>query len=454
MGKVKTTWSCSECGHSQSKWTGSCSTCQSWNTFVEEFSHNEKQRYESVPEKTARPMLIKEIKGVTLNRIQTGIIEFDRLIGGGIVVGSLTLVGGDPGIGKSTLMMQISQALAVQGLTVLYICGEESVEQTSLRAERIGVNSDKLYLLSETNFSRIKKHIDHLNPDVLIVDSIQIVYKQEIASAPGSVSQIREITTEFMHIAKGKGISSFLIGHVTKTGEIAGPRVLEHLVDTVLDFDGDRQHGYRMLRGIKNRFGPTEDLALFQMSGHGLVEVRNPSLIFLEERGKKAPGSTIFPTIEGSRAFLTEIQALVAPSAFSNAQRKSTGLNPNRLSLLLAVLEKRMNFQLHNKDVFVSVAGGLKVVEPAIDLAVLMAIASSFSNRVIDSKTVVIGEIGLSGEIRSIPRIESRLKEAINMGFSRCLLPVRNLKGLAKEFDQKIQLEGVDTIDNALKVLK
>lgn len=428
--------------------------CQSWNSFVEEVDLPETQRFEAASEKAAQPMRIKDVKGVTFKRVETGILEFDRLMGGGIVSGSLTLVGGDPGIGKSTLMMQLSQALASQGLTVLYICGEESVEQTSLRAERLGVNSDHLYLLSETNFSRIKKHIDQLKPDILIVDSIQIVYKQDLASAPGSVSQVREITTEFMHIAKGMGISTFLIGHVTKTGEIAGPRVLEHLVDTVLDFDGDRQHGYRMLRGIKNRFGPTDDLALFQMSGQGLVEVRNPSSIFLEERGEKTSGSAIVPTIEGSRAFLTEIQALVAPSAFSNAQRKSTGLNPNRLSLLLAVLEKRMNFQLHNKDVFVSVAGGLKIVEPAIDLAVVMAIASSFSNRALDPKTAVMGEIGLGGEVRSIPRIESRLKEAINMGFVRCLLPARNLKGLAKNLTQEIQLEGIDTIDEALKILK
>jgi DNA repair protein RadA/Sms len=428
--------------------------CQSWNSFIEEVGPSKLQRFEAASEKAAQPMRIKDVKGVTFKRVETGILEFDRLMGGGIVCGSLTLVGGDPGIGKSTLIMQLSQALAIQGLTVLYVCGEESVEQTSLRAGRLGVNSDHLYLLSETNFSWIKRHIDELKPDILIVDSIQIVYKQDLASAPGSVSQVREITTEFMHIAKGMGISTFLIGHVTKTGEIAGPRVLEHLVDTVLDFDGDRQHGYRMLRGIKNRFGPTDDLALFQMSGQGLVEVRNPSSIFLEERGAKTSGSAIVPTIEGSRAFLTEIQALVAPSAFSNAQRKSTGLNPNRLSLLLAVLEKRMNFQLHNKDVFVSVAGGLKIVEPAIDLAVVVAIASSFSNRALDSKIALMGEIGLGGEVRSIPRIESRLKEAINMGFTRCLLPARNLKGLARNLTQEIQLEGIDTINEALKILK
>ena len=455
MAKTKILWSCTECGHTQSKWTGSCSTCQQWNTFVEEVEISDKgKRFEAASEKAAQPMRIADVKNIEFERLQTHLIEFDRLMGGGIVVGSLTLVGGDPGIGKSTLMMQISHKLATQGLTVLYICGEESVEQTSLRAKRLGVNSDKLYLLSETNFTHIKHHIDQLQPDVLIVDSIQILYKQELPSAPGSVTQVRELATEFMHISKGMGISTFLIGHVTKSGEIAGPRVLEHIVDTVLDFDGDRQHGYRMLRGVKNRFGPTDDIAIFQMSGEGLVEVSNPSLIFLEERAHKTPGSAIIPTIEGSRAFLVEIQALVAPSAFSNSTRKSTGLNPNRLTLLLAVLEKRMGFQLHNKDVFVSVAGGLKITEPAIDLGVIMAISSSFSNRSVDSKTAVLGEVGLGGEVRSIPRVESRIKEVINMGFISCILPKRNLKGLSKKLTEKIQLQPIEYVEQAINYLQ
>jgi len=454
MSKTKTLWSCSECGHTQTKWTGSCSMCQKWNTFVEELELDTKgSRFESSSTKGAQPMRIGEIKSVAFKRILTGFGEFDRLMGGGIVTGSLTLVGGDPGIGKSTLMLQVSQCLASQGLTVLYICGEESVEQTSLRANRLNVTSENLYLLSETNFSHIKLQIDQLKPDVLIVDSIQILYKQEITSAPGSVTQVRELATEFMHLAKGMGISTFLIGHVTKSGEIAGPRVLEHIVDTVLDFDGDMQHGYRMLRGIKNRFGPTDDIAIFQMHGTGLSEVNNPSLIFLEERGKKTTGSAIIPTIEGARAFLIEMQALVAPSGFSNPSRKSTGLNPNRLSLLLAVLEKRMGFQLHNKDVFVSVAGGLKITEPAIDLGIIMAISSSFSNRVLDPKVTIIGEVGLGGEVRSVPRIESRLKEAINMGFTGCILPKRNLKGLSKEIRDQIQLNGIEYVDEAISHL-
>ncbi|NGX38272.1 MAG: DNA repair protein RadA [Chlamydiae bacterium] len=455
MAKTKTLWSCNECGHIQSKWTGSCSTCQKWNTFVEEVEISDKgKRFEAASEKAALPIRISDVKDIEFKRLKTGFGEFDRLMGGGIVAGSLTLVGGSPGIGKSTLMMQVSHKLAMQGLTVLYICGEESVEQTSLRAKRLDISSDQLYLLSETNFTHIKHHIDQLQPDVLIVDSIQILYKQELPSAPGSVTQVRELATEFMHISKGMGISTFLIGHVTKSGEIAGPRVLEHIVDTVLDFDGDQQHGYRMLRGIKNRFGPTDDIAIFQMSGEGLTEVSNPSLIFLEERAKKTPGSAIIPTIEGSRAFLVEIQALVAPSPFSNSTRKSTGLNPNRLTLLLAVLEKRMGFQLHNKDVFVSVAGGLKITEPAIDLGVILAISSSFSNRTLDPKIAVLGEIGLAGEVRSIPRIESRIKEAINMGFTACILPKRNLKGLSKKLTEKIQLHGIEYVEQAINYLQ
>lgn len=427
--------------------------CHRWNTFSEEADLPSEVRFEAASEREARPMRIKEVQHVSFKRLKTGIGEFDRLMGGGVVVGSLTLVGGDPGIGKSTLMMQLAHALAAQGLTVLYICGEESVEQTSLRAKRLDVSSEGLYLLSETQFSRIRHHVDALKPDILIVDSIQVVYKQELPSSPGSISQVREVTTEFMHLAKGKGISTFLIGHVTKTGEIAGPRLLEHLVDTVLDFDGDQRHGYRMLRGIKNRFGPTDDLAIFQMSELGLIEVKSPSLIFLEERAVQTAGSIIVPTIEGSRAFLTEIQALVAPSAFSNAQRKSSGLNPNRLSLLLAVLEKRVHLQLHNKDVFVSVAGGLKILEPAIDLAIAVAIASSFSNRALDGKVAVMGEVGLGGEVRSIPRVETRLKEAMNLGFDQCILPRRNLKGLSKPIQEAISLRGVESIDEALTIL-
>ena len=327
-------------------------------------------------------------------------------------------------------MLQVANALAIQGLTIFYVCGEESVEQTSLRALRIGINPPNLYLLSETAFSSIMAQIDQIDPDVIIVDSVQIVYKSEIPSSPGTVVQVREIATEFMHVSKGRGITTFLIGHVTKTGEIAGPRVLEHIVDTVLDFEGDRQHGFRLLRAIKNRFGPTDEIAIFQMKETGLAEVPNPSQAFLQERMKEVPGSAIVPGLEGIRSFLLEIQALVSATAFATPSRRSTGLDQNRLALLLAVLEKRVGYQMHHCDVFVALAGGLKISEPAIDLGIVMAIASSFMNRPVPSDTIVVGEVGLGGEVRGVSRIETRLKEAIHMGFKRCILPKRNCKGL------------------------
>ncbi len=454
MAKVKTVWVCGECGHSQPKWSGSCSVCRQWNSLVEEIGTDEKRgRFLSTSIESARPIPLKAIEPGNLRRFSTKMVEVDRLLGGGVVAGSLTLVGGDPGIGKSTLMLQIAEGLAEQALTVLYVCGEESAEQISLRARRLGVHSENLYLLHETHFGNIKLQIEHMKPDVLIIDSIQIVYKAEIPSSPGSVVQVREIATECMHLSKGLGISTFLIGHVTKTGEIAGPRVLEHLVDTVLDFEGDRHHGYRMLRATKNRFGATDDIALFQMLAEGLQEVHNPSLLFLQERMKGAPGSVIVPTVEGTRAMLIEVQALVGSSAFANSARKSAGLDQNRLILLLAVLEKRVGYSLHNCDVFVSIAGGIRITEPAIDLSILMAIASSFCNRPIDSHTAIIGEVGLGGEVRSVPRIDARLREALHMGFTSCLLPKRNLQGLPQELFQKMSLRGIDHVEEAIHAI-
>jgi len=454
MAKTKVLWSCSECGHQQPKWSGSCSVCQKWNTFAEELGITPSgKRFEVEGKTSSRPLKIEEVDISPFRRYTTKIKEFDRLLGGGLVSGSLTLIGGDPGIGKSTLLLQISNSLASQGLNVLYVCGEESVEQTVLRAHRLGIKSDSLYLLNETLFSSIKAHVEKLKPDVLIVDSIQIVYKSEIPSSPGSVAQVRELATEFMHLSKGMGISTFLIGHVTKSGEIAGPRVLEHIVDTVLDFEGDRHHGYRILRASKNRFGPTDDIALFQMDASGLTEVENPSAIFLQERIRESSGSVIIPTIEGSRAFLVEVQALVAPSAFATSSRKSTGIDANRLSLLLAVLEKKVGYQLHHCDVFVSIAGGLKILEPAVDLGIALAVLSSFGNKTLDPDTVIFGEVGLGGEVRSVPKVESRIREAIHMGFTRCILPRKNLSALPKELTQKIALDGVDRIEEAIDAL-
>lgn len=454
MSKQKTVWYCSDCGHKQPKWLGQCPSCNLWNTFQEEVEISSlPRRFESQGVNANRPVKLNEINLKNTPRILTHIQEVDRLIGGGIVPGSLTLVGGDPGIGKSTLMLQLSHSLAKQGLTVLYICGEESVEQTSLRAKRLNIETDNLLLLCETNFTHIKNQIDQIGPSVIIVDSIQIVYKSEISSAPGSVTQVRETTTEFMHLAKGRGISVFLIGHVTKSGEIAGPRVLEHLVDTVLYFEGDKQHNYRMIRVVKNRFGPTDEIAVFQMKYGGLVEVPNPSEIFLEERRKETVGSVIIPTLEGSRPILIEVQSLVTETVFSTPSRRCTGIDQNRMALLLAVLEKRMGYHMHRCDVFASVAGGLKIIEPAIDLGILLSCASSMQNRILDPETIVVGEVGLGGEVRSVPRIESRLKEAIQMGFSRCIIPKRNLKGISEELIQKIKVQGVEFVEEAVDVL-
>jgi DNA repair protein RadA/Sms len=454
MAKQKSVWYCSECGQKQFKWIGQCPSCNQWNTFQEELEVSSlSRRFEAQSSQISRPIKINEVKLQEMPRILTHIGECDRLIGGGIVPGSLTLVGGDPGIGKSTLMLQLSHSLAKQGLVVLYVCGEESVEQTSLRAHRLNIQNDNLLLLCETNFSIIKNHIDQINPNVLIIDSIQIVYKSEITSAPGSVSQVRETTAEFMHLAKGRGIATFLIGHVTKSGDIAGPRVLEHLVDTVLYFEGDKQQNYRMIRVVKNRFGPTDEIAVFQMKHTGLAEVPNPSEIFLEEHRKEISGSVIIPTLEGSRPILVEVQALVTDTVFSTPSRRCTGIDQNRLALLLAVLEKRMGYQLHRCDVFVSVAGGLRILEPAIDLGILLAAASSMQNRVLDSETTVVGEVGLGGEVRSVHRIESRLKEAINMGFQRCIIPKRNVNGIAEELRRKIRIHGVEFVEEAVNAV-
>lgn len=454
VAKAKTIWYCAECGHKQMKWAGQCTQCQKWNTLHEEVELPEVTRYATVQQIQSKPYRLKEIAHKETPRVMTLIHEFDRLVGGGIVPGSLMLVGGEPGIGKSTLMLQLSDALARQGLVVLYISGEESIEQTSMRAKRLSIETDNLLLLAETNMGRIKKHIEQINPDMLIVDSIQLVYKDEIASAPGSVTQVRENAAELMHMAKSFNIATFLIGHVTKSGEIAGPRVLEHIVDTVLYFEGDKQHNYRMIRVVKNRFGPTDEIAVFQMQQKGLVEVPNPSQIFLEERTKKSIGSTIIATIEGSRPILVEAQALVTDTAYSTPSRRTTGIDQNRLALLLAVLEKRLRYQLWRCDVFVSIAGGLRINEPSVDLGVLLAVASSFRNRMVDPDTVVIGEVGLGGEVRSVARIDQRIKEAKLMGFARCLIPKRNVKGISDEVRENVELIGVEVVEEAINYIK
>ncbi len=452
--KQKNIWCCAECGYQTPHWAGQCSQCKQWHSLHEEAAAPPmSRRFEAQATAPSKPVRLTEVSSQHVPRISTSLQEVDRLLGGGLVPGALTLVGGDPGIGKSTLMLQLSQALAKQGLLVLYVCGEESVEQTSLRARRLGIDSENLLLLNETQFNLIKAHVDAIQPAVLVVDSIQIVYKSELASAPGSVSQVRETAAEFMHLSKGRNLATFLIGHVTKSGEIAGPRVLEHLVDTVLYFEGDRQHNYRIVRAIKNRFGPTDDVAVFQMGDKGLTEVRNPSQLFLEERSKGIVGSAVIPTLEGSRALLIETQALVTETVFSTPSRRCTGLDQNRLALLLAVLEKRLRYQMFRCDVFVSIAGGLKIIEPGIDLGILAAVASSLRNRPIHPDTAIVGEVGLGGEIRSVPRIESRVKECIHMGFKRIILPKKTLKNLSKELQNEISCVGVDLAEEAVNAV-
>lgn len=454
MGKERTIWVCSKCGHHQCKWSGCCQICKEWNTLEEEKEQVTPASCRMVRGRgKVSPVLIREVDFVHFHRLSTGYPEFDRLTGGGVVTGSLNLLGGEPGIGKSTLLLQLADRWAQKGQTVLYVCGEESVQQTSMRAKRLNISNDHIYLLNETLFSSVYDHVLKLRPHVLIMDSIQIMYKEEIASAPGSVSQVREIAVESMHLAKREGITTFLIGHVTKTGDLAGPRVLEHIVDTVFEFEGSRQYGYRLLRSIKNRFGPTDDIALFHMGEQGLKEIAHPSLTFLEERMKGGHGSVIIPTIEGTRPLLVEVQALVAPSSFATSSRRCTGMDTKRLSLLLAVLEKRMGYQLHALDVFVSVAGGITITEPAIDLGVILAIASSYCSQPIPEDTLVMGEVGLGGEVRSIPRVEMRLKEAVNMGFKRCVLLGKNLKELAKRFSPHMVLAGISHVEEAIHLL-
>ena len=455
MSKQKSVFSCLECGHKQVKWSGQCPTCSAWNTMTEEIereikAHPRVTRFQEA----AKPVRLKEISSCEVQRYSSHLKEFDRSIGGGIVPGSLTLIGGDPGIGKSTIALQLAKSFAEQNLLVLYVSGEESLEQTSLRAKRLGIESDNIFFFSEIEVSEIIRHVEELQPKILIIDSIQIVYKQEVTAAPGSVSQVRDAAATFMELSKTKKISTLLIGHVTKSGEIAGPKILEHLVDTVLYFEGDKQQNFRLLRICKNRFGPMDEIAVFQMASNGLHEVANPSQIFLQERHKGTIGSCVIPALEGTRPILLEIQSLVTDTFFTTPSRRSTGLDANRLALLLAVMEKKARFQLHGSDVFVSVTGGFSIKEPAADLGILASIASSFQNRSIHSETLVVGEVGLGGEIRAVSRIESRIKEGVQMGFSRCIIPKRNIKGITEaNLKNKIEIIGVEWVDDAISEL-
>jgi DNA repair protein RadA/Sms len=430
---------------------GRCPDCGTWNSFVEELTEigqQDKPRRQPLLDKPQR------IDTVTLNkevRKKTGLSEFDRTLGGGVVPGSLVLIGGDPGIGKSTLILQVVQRLAQQGHRVLYISGEESVQQIKMRAQRISADSSELYLLSGTCLEDVIERLDELAPQIIVIDSIQTIFTESLSSTPGSIGQVREVTNMLMNLAKSSGRAIFLIGHVTKDGAIAGPKVLEHLVDTVLYFEGDGSHIYRILRAVKNRYGPTNEIGVFEMMDNGLHEVGNPSKIFLEERSNDVSGSVVMSCMEGSRPILVEIQALVCSSSLAIPRRTTIGVDPNRVSLLAAVLAKRGGVNLSDKDIFINVAGGIKIDEPAIDLGIISTSASSFLNKPIARNTVTFGEVGLSGEVRGVSQTELRLKEAVKLGFSRCLLSKKSIKTLKGKTD--IELIGVSSVMELLDVL-
>ncbi|MED4128968.1 MULTISPECIES: DNA repair protein RadA [Shouchella] len=453
MAKVKTKFVCQECGYESAKWMGKCPGCQSWNTLVEEKAVQEKQRsrsYVTSGTTVHKAQPITKVVGEKEPRVSTTMPELNRVLGGGIVPGSLVLVGGDPGIGKSTLLLQLSAKLANTKERVLYISGEESVKQTKLRADRLELTSEDLYVLAETDVSLIEQAIDEVQPSLVIIDSIQTVYQEDITSAPGSVAQVRECTATFMRIAKTRGTAVFIVGHVTKQGSIAGPKLLEHMVDSVLYFEGERHHTYRILRAVKNRFGSTNEMGIFEMKELGLEEVLNPSEIFLEERSQGAAGSVVVASMEGTRPVLVELQALISPMGFGNPRRMATGLDHNRVSLIMAVLEKRVGMLLQNQDAYLKVAGGVKLDEPAIDLAIALSIASSFRNQPTEPMDVAIGEVGLTGEIRRVSRIEQRVNEALKLGFKRVIIPEKNLGGWT--VPDGIEVVGVPTLDKALDV--
>lgn len=437
MAKKNTIFYCQSCGNESSKWQGQCPACKEWNTFVEETVQTGRIKGERVSIKdTPKPLKISEIETNEDERINTGIEELDRVLGGGIVRGSLVLVGGDPGIGKSTLLLQVCKMLTNKGRNVLYISGEESLKQIKMRAVRMGQFGEELLILCETNLDLIAETIKKIKPEVVIIDSIQTMYSENVSAAPGSVSQVRESTSILMQLAKGFGISIFIVGHVTKEGVVAGPRVLEHMVDTVLYFEGDRHAAYRILRGVKNRFGSTNEIGVFEMMDKGLKEVLNPSEYMLEGRPKEASGSVVACSIEGTRPILIEIQALVCHTNFGIPRRTAVGTDFNRVNLLMAVLEKRLGIQLSSCDAYVNIAGGIKMNEPAIDLGIVMALISSYKDRAIDERTIVFGEVGLSGEIRAVNMAEQRVLEAKKLGFTECIMPkvsgeaVKNIKGI------------------------
>jgi len=452
--KVKSVFSCSNCGYQSPKWLGRCPDCNSWNSFTEEdYTPPASGARERVSLYKDGPVLLKDVVVKEEDRLKTQIVELDRVLGGGIVKGSVILIGGDPGVGKSTISLQVSNHLTKQGTGVLYVSGEESVAQTKLRARRLGEpGSDNLYIVNQTDLSLIIEYIKKLKPQVVVIDSIQVIFDPGISSSPGSVSQVRECAASLTQLAKTTGTSIFIIGHVTKEGTLAGPRVLEHIVDTVLYFEGDRFAIYRILRAVKNRFGSTNEIGVFEMEAAGLMEVRNPSEIFLSERPSNVSGTIVTSVLEGTRPLLVEIQSLVSRSSFGYARRRAQGFDFNRLSLLVAVLEKRMGLALEAEDIFINVTGGIKIEDPAADLAVCAVIASSFRDQEVLPKSLVLGEVGLSGEIRSISQVLTRINEAEKLGFKHCILPKNSIKNL-KFKKSDMEIIAVSTLKEALDII-
>ncbi len=450
--RARTTFHCQACGHQSPRWLGRCPDCNQWNSFREEKeAAPAKGRPAPIQGASSPPTPITDIELSAETRWLTGIGEFDRALGGGVVPGSVLLVGGDPGIGKTTLLLQALPRLAKGDAKVLYVSAEESPKQVKMRAVRLGVETASLFLYSETSLQEILKAVADLRPRALVVDSIQTVYSDQLTSAPGTVSQVQEVAAQLMWLAKRSGVPVFIIGHVTKEGAIAGPRLLEHIVDTVLYFEGDRSHAYRILRAVKNRFGSTNEIGVFEMKELGLEEVANPSELFLAERPERGMGSVVVPSLEGSRPILVEVQALVSPTGYSIPKRMTNGVELNRLALLLAVMEKRLGLHLSGQDVYVNVVGGIQVEEPAIDLGVVVAVTSSLREIPIDPRTIVMGEVGLGGEVRGVAQAELRIREAAKLGFTRCLLPGRNLVKLdgARRM-AGVELIGVEEVHEAL----
>ncbi|AEG16649.1 DNA repair protein RadA [Desulfofundulus kuznetsovii DSM 6115] len=447
----KTRFCCQECGHCTPRWLGRCPECGAWNTLVEEAVAGTKQRPGRVVAPT--PLPITQISLDEEERFSTGIGELDRVLGGGVVPASLILLGGDPGIGKSTLLLQVATSVAGAGRVVLYVTGEESVQQVRLRAFRLGVESSRLYLLAETDIDAVENSIRSLKPALVIVDSIQTMHKVDFGSAPGSVGQVRECATQLMRLAKETGVAIFLVGHVTKEGLLAGPRVLEHMVDAVLYFEGERHQSFRILRGVKNRFGSTNEIGVFEMKDDGLVEVANPSSLFMiQHPAGPVAGAVVVPTLEGTRPLLVEIQALVSPTGFGNPRRMTAGVDYNRVILIMAVLEKRVGLHLGSYDAYVNAVGGVRLVEPAVDLGIAVALASSFRDLPVNCRLAVVGEVGLTGELRPVTGIEKRVQEAAQLGFTHCLLPRANLGQVDPSRVGTMNVWGAQTLSEALEI--